>query len=258
MIDNKKSETNLSAELEKHANPDVKFNLNPEWDYHKIFAVLSGTGFTNVPKEIVTSSYPELGQLGEISTQELEEKIQTYVSDIYKKHWGEYQDIVKIIKYDWDEYSDTFFQVANEIFKDTRWPHGEYWGSLSICFPYPRNLEFKTFQIPLKDKKYRLPTVAHEMLHFIFYEYVRKRYLSNEVDISEKMNQLMEGKFIFPLWSISEIFNMIVLSGKEFGDGQMDELREHPELQEDKKKLALIWTGVNGNIDDFFSRLEIK
>lgn len=259
---NNKSENNLSAEIEKHINPDVKFSLNPEWDYLKIFAVLSGTGFQhNVPKEVVTSCYPELGKFGNIPAPELEEKVKAFVSETYKSHWSEYQAFAGKAKNDWDGYSDTFFQAANTIFKGINWLRGQYFGCLSICPPFPKNLQSKIFQVPFGDKRNSLQVTAHEMLHFLFYEYVRKRYLDNETDISEKMNQFMEGKLILPLWSISEIFNMIVLPGKEFGDGRMKENPDfpiHPELREDRKKLALIWKEVGGNIDDFFGRLEVK
>ena len=66
---------------------------------------------------------------------------------------------------------------------------------------YPRYLKDKTFQFPYRHKKKNfIPVViAHEMLHFIFYDYIHKKF-----------PKYKSYKYDFFIWHVSEIFNEIV------------------------------------------------
>ena len=78
---------------------------------------------------------------------------------------------------------------------------------------YPRFLDNKTFQIPYRHKKpsYVPVIVAHEMLHFMFYDYFLSRYKKYGAD-----------KYHMFVWNVSEIFNEVVQGSPKwlevFGD----------------------------------------
>jgi hypothetical protein len=72
---------------------------------------------------------------------------------------------------------------------------------------YPRFLDDKTFQIPAISKKKKVASfiIAHEMLHFIFYEYFLNKY-----------KKYKSHKYDFFVWHVSEIFNVIIMNRPEW------------------------------------------
>ena len=112
----------------------------------------------------------------------------------------------------WEKLEQRFYLLTDRLFKNKYWPKGKYIAYLTIWGMYPRFLEDKTFQVPHvhKEKKYVNVVIAHEMLHFKFYDYFLKNY--------SKYNK---RKYDFLIWHTSEIFNAIVQNMpswfKEFG-----------------------------------------
>lgn len=93
---------------------------------------------------------------------------------------------------------------------------------------YPRFLDDKTFCVPYfhKREKYINVIIAHEMLHFIFYDYFYKRY-----------PEYNESKYNFFVWHVSEIFNSLIQNSKEWLDVFCEEIITHPEHNKIIKKI---------------------
>lgn len=95
------------------------------------------------------------------------------------------------------------------------------------------------------------------MLHFIFFEYVRQRYTPQLPNIEEReMTRLLQGKLQIPLWDLSEVFNTALLTVKNFGRGGMKNPKPYPDLVDSLKTFQDVWHKTDGNIDDFFTKLE--
>ncbi len=104
-----------------------------------------------------------------------------------------------------------YFDLIGQIFKGHQWPEGKYIGFASVFNMYPRNIKEKTFYFSAlqKNSHFGLATIAHEMLHFMFYDYLKKKY---NINVGDKFN----GKSERYLWDISETFNLVIETWKPY------------------------------------------
>jgi hypothetical protein len=102
---------------------------------------------------------------------------------------------------EWKRVEKRYYRIIDQIFHGYRWPKGKYAGYVSIYNMYPRNLKYKYFFFPYSGGRIS-PTkvIAHEMLHFIFFDYLKHRY---GIDQSTKF----AGKDPKYVWQVSEVFN---------------------------------------------------
>ncbi len=182
--------------------------------------------------------------LRNLETQKNKKKfLADYIHSIYKSNSAEFNLRKEYIENIYLEKCEEFDFLTKKIFKDHKWPKGDY-----ICYPSifnfcPRFIQSKTFQVFMyADNEHLLFTIFHEMIHFIFFDYTIKKYphlfKKEEVD-----------KGIF--WDISEIFNSIIHSTKEFENlhGQI----KSPYYPKHKKYLPHLkkkWKGQE-NIDEW-------
>lgn len=110
------------------------------------------------------------------------------------------QNLVRYEK-NWRVEERKFFELTDDLFGVSEWPKGKYIAYLTIWGMFPRFLDDKTFQIPFRheNKKYVNVIIAHEMLHFMFYDYFYKKY-----------PRYRPSRHNFFVWHISEIFNVLV------------------------------------------------
>lgn len=101
----------------------------------------------------------------------------------------------------WEKIAPDYFSLVDKLFSGRNWPRGKYIAYGTIWGMYPRFLEDKTFQIPFWHRipKYIPVVIAHELLHFIFYDYFYTRY-----------PKYRRSKYNYFVWHISEIFNTII------------------------------------------------
>ena len=101
----------------------------------------------------------------------------------------------------WTKIAPHYFSLIDILFSGRKWPPGKYIAFGTIWAMYPRYLKDKTFQIPFwhRTPKYFLVVIAHELLHFMFYDYFYERYPKYHYP-----------KYNFFVWHISEIFNIII------------------------------------------------
>lgn len=101
----------------------------------------------------------------------------------------------------WEKIAPIFFSLVDELFINRKWPRGKYIAFGTIWGMYPRFLEDKTFQVPFwhRTPRYVPVVIAHELLHFMFYDYFFARY-----------PKYSHPKYNFFVWHVSEIFNTVI------------------------------------------------
>jgi len=130
--------------------------------------------------------------------------LKNYISSYYSQHKEELSRACKKAEDQWKNISPKFFLLVKEIFHSHSWPAGKYICCLSIWNCNPRNLQTKTFQIFYKNKSYQ-ETIIHEMLHFVFYDYLFANY-----------PKYKEKKYAEIIWDISEAFNIVIQNSADW------------------------------------------
>lgn len=177
--------------------PKIKFFIKPQKDIYNAYNFLMGE------KDSCTSFFPlELQYIFKKDFSLLEQKkiIKEYTENIYKYKAEEIHEGVKFVEREWRKKERSFFEFVDKIFKNHPWPKGKYIGYVSIFRLFPRYIDEKIFFFPYSIKGfYPTPTqiIAHEMLHFLFYDFIEKKYPKKDLD----------SKYI---WKISEAFNTVI------------------------------------------------
>ncbi len=78
----------------------------------------------------------------------------------------------------------------NTVFKNHPWPKRQYIGFAIVFDMYPKDAQEKIFYSPAlqKNLNFGIAMVSHEMLHFMFYDYLKTKYCINEEDELENKN----------------------------------------------------------------------
>lgn len=217
--------------------PKLKFIINPDKEVEVYFSFLSDAQYRNLDREMGWAFFIPHPKLKILKKKNLSEKerrkiIQNYVDSYYKKHLTQIKRNTLLIKKQWREHEKNFFVLVNKIFKNYTWPKGKYIAYPTIWGMYPRDIKNKILWFPFKHKikNYPVVVIAHEMLHFIFYDYLYKYY-----------PKYLAPKYDLKIWDISEAFNIIIQDSPEwlkiFKIGSMPYL-EHRKLI---KKMRQIW-----------------
>ncbi len=142
-----------------------------------------------------------------ISISYQQELITSYVLDFYKKNLKKINSQTIEIQTAWENVEIKYFEFLNRIFNGYPWPKGKYVAFPTILGIYSRNIKDKTFQFPYEHSiaGYPLAVIAHEMLHFIFYDYFFKNY--------PQYKKVKNSLFV---WHISEIFNSVIQKTEEW------------------------------------------
>ncbi len=156
------------------------------------------------------------------------EIVEKFVGEFYRKNKAIIEKNIDLYEINWNKKEKTFYKLVKKIFTEIPWPKGKYIAYSTMWGMYPRFLEDKTFQVPYKHKnpKYVNVIIAHEMLHFIFYDYFYKKYPGYR---SKKYNLFV--------WHISEIFNVIVQNSNKWMKVFKLKTMPYPEHKKVIKKL---------------------
>lgn len=132
--------------------------------------------------------------------------IRVYFNNYYQIHRAAMLHKLKRVQNAWRKKEQKYVAITENFFGGFQFPKGKYVAHISIINCNPRFLESKTFQFfykkPLADAIY---TIAHELLHFIFFSFVEEKFKKESKYLSE--NQL---------WELSEIFNVVVLKSPQY------------------------------------------
>jgi len=189
-------------------NPKTKFVISANEDIKNyiLFNRYSGEYLRMfLPKElhyIVKKKFSE---------KRKEKIIRDYIKHNFKINKGRINKNVKEIKKHWKMLEKRYFALVGRVFKNYPWSKGKYTGFASVFSMYPRNIKEKIFYFPVlrKDLNFCLAVIAHEMLHFIFFDYIKEKYNVNE-------NKEFKNKDPKYVWNISEVFNLVIENWKPY------------------------------------------
>ncbi|HUT22446.1 MAG TPA: hypothetical protein VMX18_03535 [Candidatus Bipolaricaulota bacterium] len=223
-------------------HPKLLFRLDEKLDY-KIacqFRKIKFGGFSFFEKGIL-NSHPELKKKGRISPCVLK----SYTASYYKTHLKDILKAKVASEKAWDRKSDEFFCFAEEYFNCHPFPKGVYKCYLSIWNCNPRDIKNKIFQAYYKRVGI-IETIIHEMLHFIFYDYVFARFPA----FTGKKNENI-------LWAVSEIINIHIMNSskckEKFNIGKQKPYPEHEKIYKNSIELYR-----DANIDKLLKYLFLK
>lgn len=191
----------------------------------------------------ILKDHPSFKKLNKLNVEEKISFINKYVDNYYSKYRQVLNRFLKKFKKEWQSVENQFYLETNKIFKNHPWPKGLYICYLSIFNCNPRFLENKTFQAFYRHS-YGIKLVAcHEMLHFIFYDYLEKKFAKEIKKISAEK-----------IWTLSEVFNNIILATPEFIKLTQKKPLGYPTHLKLIQKLSLLWAKTN-KIEPFLKKV---
>lgn len=182
--------------------PQIKFSLNKNLDkwvgYHFLDHQKGGRDFG---KSIV-KIHPKLAHAQGLPDQQKKQVVGQYVNFFYETHQNQLENTRKEFEEKWALVAQPFFKAVDKVFAHP-WPNGLYFAYLSIFPCGPRFLENKTFQVFYLAKEDASLRTAHELLHFLFYDYFGKNF--SKISPTEEK-----------VWILSEVLNTFILDSPEF------------------------------------------
>ena len=179
--------------------PKIKFSIEPETDA-KFF-------YMGRRNEASLRHYPIMKFILSDDFNDCRDKIiKGFVRNYYELNQKSIRDGVSETRKKWKKISPRYFRLVDKIFYGHPWPRGNYRGMTCIWGSYPRVIKEKYFAFPIKrdNPKYKhndLRVIAHEMLHFITYDYLQKKYILQPSEHGNKDN-------IF--WQFTESLNVLI------------------------------------------------
>jgi hypothetical protein len=184
-------------------NPKVKFKIDIRKDVKTLKAFVNESGFDDGRnlEWALFKKHPALRNFIKGGNDIDYDFLGRYIATVYEANKKTISANFERYEADWRKQEKRFFAFVRELFPNTRWPKGKYIAYATIWGMFPRFLEDKTFQIPIKyrSRRYVSVIIAHEMLHFMFYEHIRRNY-----------PQYKDPEHSFLVWHISEIFNSVI------------------------------------------------
>ena len=164
--------------------------------------------------------------------------LSAYVDEFYAAKIKHLRESVKDTKAKWSKVEKTFFRKVDHLFHNWPWPRGNYRGYVSIALSCPRNIKEKFFAFPQKIywpgmENRDLKVVAHEMLHFMEYD-----YLQNKFGLTPSHDYSKDNTF----WQFTENLNVLIENSddwKEFNLGL--KWKPYSDCAEMYKKMKKVW-----------------
>ncbi len=231
--------------------PKLRFIISKKKELDTYLAFLEDSKYKDNSREMNWAFYqlhPKLKVLKDknLSLNQRKTIVEKYISNFYNRYGQRIKKGTNKEKKNWREIEGKFYELTDEIFGDHKWPRGKYIAYPTIWGMYPRFLSDKTFQFPPKHKKqnYIQVIIAHEMLHFIFYDYVYKKF-----------PKLKSHKYDFALWNVSEAFNVVIQNSPKWIAVFNQKTVSYPEHKNLIRKLEKIWKETDGDIDKFLKKV---
>lgn len=223
----------------------LRFYKNKILDEMMIDQFLKETGGGLDFGKFIIKMYPELKKARDsMSLKDKKKIIHTFTKKYYNSHKKEIDEFSNFLKIEWSKKEDDFVKTTRIFFNGYDFPEGKYIAYSSIINCNPRFLDQKTFQFFYKKETGdAIHTIAHELLHFIFFDFVNKKLKKEAKKISDDQ-----------LWDLSEIFNVVVLKSsfyKKIIDKKF--VKSYPDH---KKYIAKFEAAMkkSSNIEDFIKR----
>ena len=187
-------------------HPKVTFRKSAKKDFETLCAFVKDAKYDNGRNLnwAVLNKYPQLKTYFNKDKQykiKSEKVLNCFIKEMYCTKRTAMDRALAQHKKRWEGIALRYFSLVDTLFDGRKWPQGKYIAFGTIWGMYPRFLEDKTFQIPFwhRTPRYIPVVIAHELLHFMFYDYFYTRY-----------PKYRYPKHNFFVWHISEIFNTII------------------------------------------------
>jgi hypothetical protein len=183
------------------------------------------------------------------SNKERDKIISEYSKNFYQVNKDEVTAGFAQVKKQWQKEESRFYKIVGKLFKGHSWPKVKYTGYVSIFNMFPRNSKEKYFYFPYDGKKL-LPTktIAHEMLHFIFFDFIGRKYGADQ-------NTEFAGKNPRYVWRVSETFNNIIENWRPYKKifGLEKESKPYPGCEKMFQAMKKQWA-KSQDIDKFLDK----
>jgi hypothetical protein len=181
--------------------PKVKFRVDADRDFENYRLFLKYAPQRFVPMFLP----PDLQNLlvGVTSAKKRRELVKAYIEDGFRKNRKRIRNNVSAVERTWRSKEQGYFKLMDVVFGGYPWPRGKYEGYASVFSMYPRDVADKTFHFSAFDSGHAVATTSHELMHFIFFDYVRRHYGLKEGD-------RVPGHGPNYLWNVSEVFNAVI------------------------------------------------
>lgn len=224
-----------------NGKPHLNIEIDQDMDLWTVKEFLSFDPEDMFSKTILDLN-PNLEKAHKLEDREKENFYKKYINRVYNEKGSTIENGKNQLQKDWDNIENKFLTITQKLFNEHPWPEGAYVGFLSIFNCNPRFLSQKTFQCYYNHPEGLVYVVAHEMLHFMFFDYV------------DHYKELLKNFSESEIWKLSEIFNIVILSLPEFVDltnnPNPKPYPKHKDLIPDFKKL---WN-VENNLDRFLKK----
>ena len=185
----------------------LRFYLNKKLDKRMAEEFLNVRGGGIDFGEGIIKSHPQLRAVKSLENIiQRKMAIRVYSDSYYQTHRTAILRKLESVKSAWRKREQKYIATTENFFGGFQFLKGKYIAYASIINCNPRFLEPKTFQFfykkHLADAIY---TIAHELLHFIFFNFIEKKFRKEVECLSEDQ-----------LWDLSEIFNVIVLKSPRY------------------------------------------
>ncbi len=205
-------------------NPKINFSINREKDISFLRLLLRNKEQQKRELSWALSGHKILkNKLGILKTTspQVSKLIRGRLDDFYRTNKVSMNKRLAQIDSAWvSRRRKKFYLLIGKLFKDSIFPRGKYVAYLTAWNLYPRFLEDKTFFIPWRRVKpdFVYVVIAHEMLHFKFFDFFKKHYPS-----------FRNPEHSFFVWHVSEIFNGVVQNSKPWLKVFKEKAKLYPE-----------------------------
>lgn len=185
----------------------LRFYLNKKLDGRMAEEFLDERGGGIDFGKRIVKIHPQLKSVKSLkNTTQREKAIHVYFDNYYRIHEAAMLRKIERVQNAWRKQEQKYIATTENFFGGFRFPRGKYIAYASIINCNPRFLESKTFQFFYKKSSAdAIHTIAHELLHFIFFDFVEKKLKKETKYLSEDQ-----------LWTLSEIFNVVVLKSPRY------------------------------------------
>ncbi|MFH1047870.1 MAG: hypothetical protein V1738_06215 [Patescibacteria group bacterium] len=179
--------------------PSVKFIVDPAEDYQNYLQFIRYSPARFVKMFLPPGLAAELDRCDTVRTKNHAAK--HFVERAFSDNQSTIHRTVADIKTNWRAHERPYFALMEQVFNHHPWPKGKYLGYASVFNMYRRVISDKTFYFSALNPKHNLATTAHELTHFIFFDYLHRHYGLTESSVWPKRGRNY-------IWNISETFNL--------------------------------------------------
>ena len=194
---------NINFEQKEKYHPKINFYSSVEDEVGTLVDFwYPSLGYSDEHKGFFSKLCPDLAHLADEEDEQIARgEAREYFENYYSKHGEEIENEIIEAEARWNKVSEEFFEKIDKMFNNYPWPGGNYRGQISVMKIWPRYIKEKRFTFPHNNKPLSNIVIAHEMMHFIQYDYLEKVKGLKTSESDDKDNKF---------WKFTEILNRII------------------------------------------------